>query len=180
MTDEEAVEAVLAGDARAFGAIVERHHAACHRFAVHVLGDRADAEDAVQETFVRVYRNLGRYRPREAFRSWLFQILVNRCRSLAGRRRTRRERFVRDDAASANARAVDELARRTVERRLAKALEGLDTSHRVAFLRRVGEEMEYAEISALTGASPATLRMRVLRARDHVRARWGETGHDGG
>lgn len=171
MTDAELVAESRAGRMQAFESLVERYHPACLRFARHLLGEPADAEDVVQETFLRAYQGLGRYQERESFRAWLFQILVHRCRT-AGARRTRRDaRFVRDDASAraathADTRALD------VSRRLERALEGLDTAHREAFLLRVGEELDYDTIARLTGAGVSALKMRVKRARDHVRARW--------
>ena len=92
MTDAELVVRVVAGDAGAFTNLVARHHSACLRYAAHVLGDRMEAEDVVQETLLRAYRSLGRYQERQQFRPWLFRILVNRCRTAAERRRVQRLR----------------------------------------------------------------------------------------
>src|SRR5688572_17317742 len=80
MTDAMLVRRVLEGDTAAFTTLVDRHAAACTRFAMRMLRNREDAEDATQESFLRAYRSLGRYEERQAFRTWLFQILVNRCR----------------------------------------------------------------------------------------------------
>lgn len=171
MTDAELVAEAVAGRTQAFESLVERYHPACLRFARHLLGEPADAEDVVQETFLRAYEALDRYHERDSFRAWLFQILVNRCRTAGARRARRDARQVRDDAAvhatvPGDARALD------VARRLERALEGLDAAHREAFLLRVGEEMDYDAIARLTGAGVSALKMRVKRARDHVRARW--------
>ncbi len=174
-TDAELVAQVLSGQTGPFATLIGRHHPSCMRYARHFLGDATDAEDAVQETVFRAYRGLGRYRERESFRAWLFQILVNRCRTAAVRRRTRRERFVTDESALARASVQSGEALSDANRRLERALEGLDPDHRAAFLLRVGEEMEYEEISRLVRASVPAVKMRVKRARDHVRARWGES-----
>ena len=72
--------------ARHVGRLVARHHARCLRIAVHLLGDRADAEDAVQEALLRAYRRLGRYRERDRFGAWLTRVLVKQCRSAHGPR----------------------------------------------------------------------------------------------
>lgn len=177
MTDAELLAQVMAGRAAAFTELLIRHHAGCLRFARHLLGDPEDAEEVVQDTFVRAYQALGRYRERDSFRSWLFQILVNRCRTAGGRRRTRQERFVRDDGAVARAAGAGGEGLVDVQRQLVRALDGLDTAHREAFLLKVGEELEYDEIARLTGASVPALKMRVKRARDHVRARWEDRDH---
>src|SRR6185312_13210271 len=86
-SDSAIVRRVLDGDTEAFAVLVERHHAACLRLATHVLGTREDAEDAVQESFLRAYRHLARYQERERFTGWLFRILVNQCRTTLARRR---------------------------------------------------------------------------------------------
>jgi len=172
LTDAEVAALARAGDQSARSSLVLRHHASCLRFARHLLGEDADAEDAVQETFVRALAALGRYEERNAFRGWLFQILVHRCRSLAAGRMRRRERFVSDDHALERAAVAGDEASQDAQRTLAVALAGLDLDHREAFLLRVGEEMEYEEMSRLTGVQVSALRMRVKRARDHVRARW--------
>jgi RNA polymerase sigma-70 factor (ECF subfamily) len=80
-------------DFRAFAALVDMYYARCLRFALHMLANRSDAEEAVQDTFVRVYRALPSYVEQEAFEPWLFRILANRCRS-AGSRERRRAEFV--------------------------------------------------------------------------------------
>jgi len=172
MTDAECVARARAGDESARAELLSRHHAGCLRFARHLLGDETDAEDAVQDTFIRAFAGLGRYEERDAFRGWLFQILVHRCRSLAAVRMRRRERFVSDDHALERAAVAGDEASQDAQRTLAVALAGLDLDHREAFLLRVGEEMEYEEMSRLTGVQVSALRMRVKRARDHVRARW--------
>jgi RNA polymerase sigma-70 factor (ECF subfamily) len=179
MTDAEVVVAVLSGRPDAFAELVTRHHGPCLRFARHTLGDPDEAEDVVQETFVRAYRGLGRYQERQTFRAWLFRILVNRCRSAATRRRRRHERFVRDERALAGA-VADPRPVDGFERRLGHALIGLDARHREAFLLKLGEGLDYEELARVTGASVPALKMRVKRARDHVRARWEEGESDGG
>ena len=172
--DAKCVAQARAGSEPARTALVRRHHADCLRFAHHLLGDHADAEDAVQDAFIRAFAALGRYDERDTFRAWLFGILVNRCRTLAARRSIRRRWFAADGLARHDAKIPSGTAAVDAQRHLARALAGLDLAHREAFLLRVCEEMEYAEISKLTGAGVPALRMRVKRARDHVRANWSE------
>jgi len=177
MTDAELVARVIAGQRQAFAELVARHHAACLRYAAHALGDSMEAEDVVQETLLRAYRSLGRYEERQQFRSWLFRILVNRCRTAAARNGARRRRD--DNAYAGDGRAAGDTADRIdLRSRLARALAGLDAPHREAFLLKLGEGLEYDEIARMTGASVPALKMRVKRARDHVRARWEDTGDE--
>src|SRR5689334_9315028 len=145
MTDAEGVALARAGDESARTSLVSRHHASCLRFARHLLGDDADAEDAVQETYIRAFAALARYEERDAFRGWLFRILVHRCRSLAAVRTRRRERFVSDTPAIERAAVPGDEGLQDTQHALAAALAGLDLEHREAFLLKVGEEMEYEE-----------------------------------
>ena len=179
MTDAEWVALARAGDESARAGLVMRHHAGCLRFARHLLGDVADAEDAVQETFMRAFAALARYEERDTFRAWLFQILVHRCRSAGARRTRQRERFVSDHEAVGRAAVSGDEGLQDAQRTLVAALSGLDLDHREAFLLKVGEELEYEEMSRLTGVQVSALKMRVKRARDHVRARW-PGANDGG
>src|SRR5919206_4524461 len=94
--DASLISRAKLGDIRAFEAIVERYFARCMRFALGMLRDRADADDVVQETFVRLYRALPRYEERQRFDSWLFRILGNCCRT-ANILRQRRDTIDVDD-----------------------------------------------------------------------------------
>ena len=90
MDDSSLAARARSGDRAAFDALVERHYAACTRLAWRLLGRRQDAEDAVQEAFLRAWRAIGRYEEQRCFRAWLMRILVNRCRTSGARRSRRR------------------------------------------------------------------------------------------
>ena len=79
--DSTTISRAKLGDIDAFTAIVEAYYARCLRFARATLRNPDDAEDMVQETFIRLYRALPRYEERARFESWLFQILGNCCRT---------------------------------------------------------------------------------------------------
>lgn len=78
-SDEELAVAAAEGDASAFDALVRKHGEPLLAFCRHVLGDRASAEDQVQEAFIRAHRNLGRFDPTRRFSSWLYKIAQNAC-----------------------------------------------------------------------------------------------------
>jgi RNA polymerase sigma-70 factor (ECF subfamily) len=177
MTDADLVARAVAGDAGAFEELVSRHHPACLRYAAHLLGDRMEAEDVVQETLLRAHRALSRYEERQQFRGWLFQILVNRCRTAAAKRSLRERRATEQPPGPSV--AHDGNAAFELRSGLTVALQALDAMHREAFLLKVGEELEYEEIARLTGASVSALKMRVKRARDQMRVRWKEMERDG-
>jgi RNA polymerase sigma-70 factor (ECF subfamily) len=170
MTDAELVQRSRAGDARAFGELVGRHHAACWRFAFHMLGDRADADDVVQDAFWRAFRALERYDERDQFRGWLFRILTNLCRNALTSRGRRTRRFVHDELAMASAAAPAPFRRLGVEDgALQRALRQLDPLQREAVLLKYAEGLEYGEMVALTGVGESALKMRVKRGAERLR-----------
>jgi len=168
MTDAELVARACAGEVEAFGRLVDRHYDDCTRFARRMLGNRDDAEDALQEAFVHAYRGLRTYRERDAFRGWLYRIVVNECRRLAARRWRNENRLVRDDGALEQAPAREENGGELRDR-LQISLARLEPMLREAFVLKYGEELEYGEMAKVTGASISALKMRVKRARDLLR-----------
>jgi len=170
MPDAELVVRARAGDPGALHDLVERYYDDCWRYAYRMLGDRADAEDAAQETFLRAMAALDTYQERTQFRQWLFTILVNQCRNALIARSRRRKRFVSSDdllehdhrrgVADPPALSDDELAH---------AVAQLEPDQREALLLRFGEGMDYAQMAAATGASQSALKMRVKRACDRLR-----------
>ena len=179
MTDAALVAAALDGDQDACAAIVRRHHATCWRYAYRMLGHRQDAEDVVQETFFRAFRSLPSYREEDRFRAWLFRILANQCRTAAVRRhRTGGWIPLHDaDAPARTDQPIRVLERREIADALQRALETLGPKYREAFLLKYGEEMEYGEMSRVTGVGVSALKMRVKRACDLLRPALREMGY---
>jgi len=173
MSDDAAdVQRVLAGDVDAYAKLVERYYDRCARFAIRMLGNRDDAEDALQATFLRAYRALGRYQERDRFSAWLYRILVNQCRSIAARRSHRERVFVREEALLLNAPDKTPVWTGEDEEFVQRVLNELDPLLREAFLLKYVEELSYEEMSALTGAGVSALKMRVKRACEKLRDRW--------
>jgi len=168
MTDATLVRRVLDGDTAAFTMLVDRHAAACTRFATRMLGNREDAEDATQETFLRAYRSLARYEERQTFRTWLFQILINRCRTAAVRRQRRHRMFLVDDTAIAAASVRPAVDAGDLRAELKRAIDALDPDQREAFLLKHVEQLSYDEMAAATGVGVSALKMRVKRACDRM------------
>jgi RNA polymerase sigma-70 factor (ECF subfamily) len=163
------VARVLRGDVEAFRVLVERYRDRYARYAVHMLGNREDAEEALQDAFTRAYRSLARCEDPERFGAWLFRILVNRCRTVGARRGRRAKTFVVDEGALLDA-AIDHPADLTAWREeIERALGQLRPEQREAFLLKYVEEMGYDEMSQLTGVGVSALKMRVMRACERLR-----------
>ena len=182
MTDAELVARTRAGDPDAFGILVSRYYDACWRFAYHMLGEKADAEDVVQDSFLRAYLALGRYDERDQFRGWLFRILTNQCRNAQTARGRRTRRFVQDETAinSAAAKPLDAPDFGSEDVVLMRALAQLDPVQREALLLKYAEGLEYSEISAMTGVGESALKMRVKRGSERLRTLLAQQSPEGG
>lgn len=174
MTDALLVRRVLDGDTRAFTTLVDRHLQPCLRFATRMLGSRHDAEDATQEALLRAYRALATYDSSSAFRTWLFAILVNRCRTLLQQRSRYVRRVVTDGDAMQGAIAADGSLSTELRIEIERALAQLEPDQREAFLLKHVEQLAYDEMSAVTGVGVSALKMRVKRACERLQDLLGE------
>lgn len=168
-SDGAVVRRVLGGDSRAYGELVSRYRDRLARYAMRMLGNEADAEEAVQDAFVRGYRSLHRCVAPERYGAWLFGILVNRCRTHGARRARRQQTVVADERAMARAYVSPTVDDHDWRDTIAWALDQLDPIYREAFLLKHVEEMSYEEMTEHTGAGVSALKMRVSRAREQLR-----------
>src|SRR5262245_51225375 len=143
--DAALVRRVLAGDVRAYAGLVARYRDRLGRYAWHALGNRADAEEAIQDTFLRAYRSLPRCDDPTRFGAWLFQILVNRCRTLGAQRARRERTLVQDEAALLEAGIAHPEDRAAWGEAIRWALSQLSPDHREAFLMKHVEDLSYEE-----------------------------------
>ena len=168
-SDAVLVRRVLAGEKEAYAGLVERYRDRLGRYAVRMLGNEADAEEALQDAFVRGYKYLHRCSDPEGFGAWLFGILVNRCRTY-GARMSRRQKFiVHDEHAMTGASVAPAADQEGWRDMISRAVEQLSPDHREAFLLKHVEELSYEEMHDLTGVGISALKMRVSRAREELR-----------
>jgi len=168
-SDAVIVGRVLRGDVEAFRGLVERYRDRYSRYAFHMLGNREDAEEALQDAFTRAYRSLVRCEDPERFGAWLFRILVNRCRTLGARRGRRSRTFVSDEVALLGASQEHPAEQTAWREEIDRALQRLRAEQREAFLLKYVEDLGYDEMSQLTGVGVSALKMRVMRACDRLR-----------
>jgi RNA polymerase sigma-70 factor, ECF subfamily len=160
------VRCCLTGDQGAMLALVERFQGRVFGLCYRMLAQRQDAEDAAQETFVRVLKNLHRWDPARDFEPWLLAIAGNRCRTaLASRRR-------RPIAESAVELVADDSPDRGAAAQLAEevhlALALVRDEYRQAFLLFHEDELSYAEIAAAMEVPLGTVKTWVHRVRKEL------------
>ncbi|WP_231934588.1 RNA polymerase sigma factor [Micromonospora viridifaciens] len=168
LDDEELVARARAGDLEAYELLVARHTASAYRTAV-LLGAGPDAEDVIQEAFVKGHRNLSRYRGDSSFRSWLLAIVGNETRNLH-RSRSRRDGLVlRAAAADPASEVAGDAAVETVlagERReaLVQALRRLPVRDREVIVCRYFLDLSEDETVTMLGWPRGTVKSRTARA----------------
>jgi RNA polymerase sigma factor, sigma-70 family len=152
------------GDVRAFEALARRHQAALYRIAVRVMGDPAEAEDALQEALLDAWRRIGRFRADSAFSTWMYRVVTNRCIGMLRRRRPVPVEQVGDHVTAPDSPERSAELDAEIEA-LGVALKGLRDDLRICWVLRELEGLGYAEIAEITGASEAAVRGRIHRAR---------------
>ena len=178
--DEELAARAAAGDHSAFEMLVRRYQGRAYRLAYRLVGPDGDPQDAVQDAFLRTYRKLPSFRGESRFSTWLFRVVTNAAlMQRRGRRRRPAEsldaclpRFDADGrlaatpaALQAAAQAEERLDRRRLAEKARAGLDRLPEVYRAAFVLRDLEELPTAEVAAVLGLQPATVRQRVHRAR---------------
>lgn len=180
--DEDAalVARAQGGDSHAFATLFQRHHGRVFSMCSRLLRDRAEVEDAVQQSFLEAWRSLPRFEGRSRFTTWMTRIAIHTC--LGFRRRLRRW-FVSEEATweetltshgevNAQPGAGPEAMAGYRQRQLAlvQALERLTTRKRVVFVLSEMEEMSAPEIAEILEIPEATVRTRLFHARRELTA----------
>ena len=167
----ETIDAARNGDAGAFALIVERYRQSVFRICVRILGDSGEAEDAVQETFVRAWQSLQGYDPRYSIATWLRTIACRLCYDVL-RRRTRLRQYEQDACRQGSMDSGDpESLRmsRELESLFRKAASGLSPMQRTVFVLAEIEQLPSDEVHHITGWSAVQIKSNLYIARKKVR-----------
>jgi RNA polymerase sigma-70 factor, ECF subfamily len=173
--DATEAAAVLArarqGDSDAFRALVERHSRSAFRLAFRMTGNEQDAEDVVQESFLRAYRQLGRFESRANFGTWLYRIVANCSVDLMRAKQARHDQARAEpldtatEVSGPDGRDPERLARSAeIERRVQEALGALSPLERAAFTLRHYEGRSIDEIGGTLGLGTSAAKHSVFRA----------------
>jgi len=163
------IAAAKGGDLAAFEQVIRQYERLVLVTALRLLGNLADAQDASQEVFLRLYRNLGKVESSGAFPSWLYRVTVNVCHDL---RRKRPAAAPMEDAALAPAAEADpQQATVEAERRYALnlSLRRLSEKERAALVLRDLEGLSTEAVARALGSSQATVRSQISKARVKMR-----------
>ncbi len=171
------------GHQREFEQLVRRHSAAAFNVAYRMTGNRSDAEDLTQETFLRAFRFFGNYRRDYPFESWLYKIMSNLWIDTLRRRPKAGMPVSLDQPVGPDQQTMDfpddeptpetQLLESTLDHRVQKALDGLSRPFRTAVILADIEGLSYEEIADIMKCSIGTVRSRIHRGRRSMRQKLG-------
>ncbi len=158
-------------DAEAFGLLMQRHAAEILNLAARMVGDRAEAEDIVQETFLSAFKALPTFRSDARFSTWLYRIAVNKCKDWLRAKRPVEIAGNSDGDDASTPEGIEEqtpervLSQRQVAEQLERAIQRLPPLYREAFVLKHVEGLSYEEMEDILGVNGDTLKMRVYKGR---------------
>ncbi len=179
-TDEELIARFQEGDLYAFDIIVQRYKDPLINFVYHFLGDRIDAEDVVQETFLRVYRNKHLYRNIAKFSTWIYTIASNLAKTELRRRRRRRLLSLSSlgfedkdyEPVDEHMRTPEKIVDSEMQQKIIKKeIDDLPVKFKEVVVLRDVQEFSYEEISQILGIPIGTVKSRVNRGRLRLQKR---------
>jgi RNA polymerase sigma factor (sigma-70 family) len=167
LSDDRLARRAVKGDERAFAAIFDRYHQRLYRYCLAIVGNSQDAQDALQNTMVKVLRALPGEERRIELKPWLYRIAHNESIELLRRRRDTRE--LDTELAAPGSGLAEEAASRDRLRCLIVDLDALPERQRAALIMRELAGLEFAEIGTALGTSPAVARQTLYEARLSLR-----------
>jgi len=177
------VDRLQVGSDEAFETLISLYQAPIYNVAYRILGDASEASDAVQETFMKIFKGIKTFRGESGLKTWIYRIAISE--SLNRQRWWKRWRHHApvsvDDTSPNGARLVDvrdsrptpesACAQMEMEREVQRALNGLSFEHRVAVVLRDIEGLSYEEIAETLGLSLGTVKSRLWRARSEMKTK---------
>lgn len=170
----ELIQRIRSGDQVAYSAVIQRHQQALYAYCYHLLMQREEAEDAVQDVFIKAYEKLSQYTYEKSFSAWLYKIAYNHCMNLLQKRRRSallnrllsplKEDWIDDGYSHTRKKEVREMGERVLLR--------LRPDDRVLILLRIMEGRSYEEISEKLPYTAATLRKKMERVKKKLKKAW--------
>lgn len=161
--DADLLARFLSGDERSFTTLMKRHEDRIFQLSMRILGNRTDALDATQETFITAFRKADQFRGDSAFGSWLYRIGINTCKDVL--RKKRRWGEPEENVPEPETRAASLADEVSLRLDLSNALAALSGEYREAVVMFDLGGIPYEEIARITGTNLGTVKSRISRGR---------------
>lgn len=185
--EQEQIRRAKEGDPAAFEALVTAYEAKMYHLALRYLGSREDAQDAVQEIFLRVYRFLDSFQQQSSFSTWIYRIGVNVCRDLYLQKHRRGEQSLEssndeeqspaEEIADLRYAPEDHAEKQELRELVQKALLSLPAPQKEILLLRDIQGLSYEEIAAALSMELGTVKSRIARARKNLQKKLLQNGN---
>jgi RNA polymerase sigma-70 factor, ECF subfamily len=178
-TDRDIIDQVRAGNTRRYAVLVDRNKDKALTLALRLVGNRHEAEELVQDAFLRAFKSLDQFRGEAKFGTWLYRILYNLCMTKVTRRRGTFEQLDVDDEKGLDNTLVDNdepsiherLEDEELEEMISSEIDGLPEKYRTVITLFYVQEMSYEEIIAVLNTPIGTVKTNLFRARNLLKER---------
>ena len=169
-TDQYYIEKIIKGDANAFSILVERYQDMVFSITLKMMGSREEAEDVAQETFIKSYRSLSKFKGDARFSTWLYRICYNLCiDKLKARKRwvftEQVDTIKEEESLSLNTDAFQQLVMKERSELLKNAIAKLKEDDQILITLYYFEELSIKEIGDIVGISPNNVKIKLYRCR---------------
>lgn len=177
MSEQELIKRCKSGDSRAFETLIEAYEKKILNYCFRMLGNSADAEDAAQEAFIKMFRFIGSFTEQSSFSTWMYKIASNVCLDWLRKNKRKNNETIslyqdgdegeefalplEDDSPS----PYHKLQQNEAQRALCRALEALGEEQKKVIILRDIQGLSYEEIAQVTGMASGTVKSRINRAR---------------
>jgi RNA polymerase sigma-70 factor (ECF subfamily) len=177
-TDQEIIWRVIAGEQKAYAELIDRHKEKAMTLAVRMLKNKHDAEEALQDAFVRAFKALPAFEWKSSFSTWFYRIVFNVCSSTLSKRKSgtfisiddENEEYRTNEISSEISEPDIEFEHNELSAIIKKEIESMEEKYSVILTLFFLQEMSYEEIMAVTGLPVGTVKNRLFRARTLLRS----------
>jgi RNA polymerase sigma-70 factor (ECF subfamily) len=169
ISDKELIGRILRGEKRLFELLIRKYNQRLYRIGMSILGDEAEAEDAMQTAYINAYEHLSGFEQRSSFGTWLTRIMLNQCYEQKRKRKRILINFEQPDNFVNMNTAVNELANKELSNALQQAIGKLPEKYRLVFVLREIEDLSVRETSAALNIEESNVKVRLNRAKTMLR-----------
>jgi RNA polymerase sigma-70 factor, ECF subfamily len=176
--DREAILACQRGDRGAFDRLVERHQRDVYRLCFRYVNNHEDAADLAQDSFVKAYKAIGRFRGDSAFSTWLYRIAVNTCLNFRAARKMAQEELS-ESLADPGKPVVQRMQERELSQQVREAVTRLPEKQRATLILKIYHDLTHEEVAGILGSSVGTVKANLFHAVGNLRKMLGTTAAAG-